>query len=133
MRHLKTYLMFFFSPDSFYAHYNCALWSDNVIHKTSSGDKESSSSSSSLADEAAKTFQGVETAVVNAMFTKCAYCKHFGASVRCKGAKESSKTFYHFACGAASGSFMNKPTLLLVGTESLHKVASLGELTKNLL
>ena len=29
---------------------------------------------------------------------------------------------YHFPCAAASGSFMNKPSLTVVGTESLEKV-----------
>jgi hypothetical protein len=51
------------------------------------------------------------------------YCKHFGASVRCK----ASGKFYHFPCASASGSFMQKSTLTLVGTDSLDKVASHGK------
>ena len=62
-------------------------------------------------------------AVVNGMVQKCVYCKHFGASVRCK----ASGRFYHFPCASASGSFLQKSTLTLIGMDSLDKVASLGK------
>jgi hypothetical protein len=62
-------------------------------------------------------------AVVNGMVQKCQYCRHFGASVRCK----ASGKFYHFPCASASGSFLQKSTLTLVGTDSLDKVANYGE------
>ena len=54
---------------------------------------------------------------------RCAYCKHFGASVKCM----ASGKMYHFPCAAASGSFMHKPTMTLVGTESLSKVSTYSD------
>lgn len=66
---------------------------------------------------------GLEEAVVASLWQKCNYCKHFGASIRCR----ASGKFYHFPCGAASGSFMQKSTLSLIGMDSLTQVATLGK------
>ena len=65
----------------------------------------------------------VDKAVKASINQKCAYCNHFGASVKCK----ASGKMYHFPCAAASGSFMNKPTLTVVGTESLDKVGKYAD------
>lgn len=66
---------------------------------------------------------GLEEVIVSALMQKCQYCKHFGASLKCK----VSGKFYHFPCAAASGSFMQKSNYLVVGTDSISKISSLGE------
>ena len=87
-----------FEGTYFYVHENCATWS-------------------------ADTISGVDLAVRASVNQKCSYCKHFGASVKCK----ESGRMYHFPCAAASGSFMHKPTMTLVGTDSLSKVSAFGK------
>ena len=69
-----------------------------------------------------KGFSGVESAVIKGMVQKCNVCKRFGASVKCK----FSGKFYHWACACVSGAYMDKKRLILVGTDSLSKVATLG-------
>lgn len=110
----------------FYVHENCAIWSHGV---TKNSVKEEASSSEKTPEKGAankkwaESLQGVDKAVSAAINQKCMHCKHFGASVRCK----ASGKMYHFPCAAASGSFMHKPTLTLVGTDSLSKVSGYGE------
>ena len=100
----------------FYVHENCANWSFGTKKLPV---KEEESKEKKLAE----LIQGVDKAVAASVTQKCAYCKHFGASVKCK----ASGKMYHFPCAAASGSFMHKPTMTLVGTESLDKVAKYGK------
>ena len=109
----------FESSGHFFAHYQCALWSFGVRIK-----KDDTASTSTESPSKEKTLIGVEKAVINAMYQKCAHCKHFGASVKCK----ASGRYYHYPCGYASGSFMQKHTRLLIGTESLKRVADLGRI-----
>ena len=100
-------------------HENCARWSDGVILK--GGSKEETPEKTPDKNSKKKTGEliGVDKAVKASINQKCVHCKHFGASVKCR----ASGKFYHFPCAAASGSFLHKPTLTLVGTESLSKVS----------
>eukprot|EP00094_Tigriopus_californicus_P002578 TCALIF_02490-PA protein Name:"Similar to Kmt2c Histone-lysine N-methyltransferase 2C (Mus musculus)" AED:0.04 eAED:0.11 QI:0/0.63/0.25/1/0.81/0.66/12/0/2215 len=108
--------LIFESSGHLFVHKQCALWSTDVTkRKSEEGESENLE----------KVLIGVEKAVTAAMWQKCAHCKHFGASVKCK----ASGKFYHFPCGAASGSFMQKSTYLLVGAEYLTKVANLADPT----
>ena len=106
----------------FYVHGNCALWSDGVKKPPNSKEDEK-------VDKTPEKFKlterliGVDKAVRASASQKCTYCKHYGASVKCK----ASGRVYHFPCAAASGSFMHKPTSTLVGTDSLSKVAGFGK------
>ena len=109
-------------------HEKCALWSDGVIRKKRIRE-ESTSSESPSKPEADYRYINVDQAVVNCITEKCVYCKHFGASVKCR----ASGKFYHWPCATASGSFMYKhkqdkqDVRILVGTDSLEKV---GEFCK---
>ena len=118
----------------FYVHENCAAWSSGVRplkpKEEPKEDNEKTPEKQKMKNTndaaAAATLIGVDKAVSASVRQKCTYCKHFGASVKCK----ASGRMYHFPCAAASGSFMHKPTLTLVGTESLSKVGDYGK-TKN--
>lgn len=105
----------------FYVHENCAAWSDGVARKVV---KEEETDKTPEKKKKIDSYIGVDKAIIASVNQKCVYCKHFGASVKCKA---SGKT-YHFPCAAASGSFMHKPTLTLVGTDSLSKVSGFGKL-----
>ena len=96
-------------------HERCSIWSHGVRQKKETSLDEAMSS---------KGLSGLEDAVITSAWNRCAHCKHFGASIKCK----ASGKFYHFPCGAASGSFMHKATLTLIGSASLAKVGNLGEL-----
>jgi len=98
----------------FYVHERCSYWSHGVVTKKETSLEEAVHS---------RGLSGLEGAVIEAAWQRCAHCKHFGASVKCK----ASGLFYHFPCAAASGSFMHKASMSLVGSASLAKVASLGE------
>jgi hypothetical protein len=98
----------------YYVHERCSLWSHGVTTKKETSLEEAVHS---------RGLSGLEGAVISAAWQRCAHCKHFGASVKCK----ASGRYYHFPCGAASGSFMHKVTLSLIGSTSLSKVASLGK------
>ena len=82
--------------------------------------KDSSDSDDANAKE---ILSGLEKSLVNAMYQKCNHCRHFGASMKCK----SSGKFYHFPCGAASGSYMQKSPQLFIGHDSLKQVGNLGK------
>jgi hypothetical protein len=111
-------------PGYFFVHDNCAVWSENVAKRAIKGESGASSEKTpEKKKQKAETLAGVDLAVLKSINQKCLYCKHFGASVKCK----ASGTFYHFPCAAASGSFMHKPTLTLVGTDSLSKVSGYGK------
>ena len=97
-------------------HSNCAEWSHGV-KREGSGSEEGGDAN------AMETLSGLEKSVVNAMYQKCNHCRHFGASMKCK----SSGKFYHFPCGAASGSYMQKSPQLFIGHDSLNQVGSLGK------
>jgi len=96
----------------YYAHYNCALWSAGVSKSKSEPTKES----------AVPVLRHVSQAVLNGITTKCAHCKHHGATVQCK----ASDRVYHWPCAVASGSFMEKASLTMVSVESYDKVAELA-------
>lgn len=104
---------------AFYVHSNCADWSHGVMRK-----KDGSGSEDGGDANAKELLSGLEKSVVNAMYQKCNHCKHFGASMKCK----SSGKFYHFPCGAASGSYMQKSPQLFIGHDSLKKVGNLGKI-----
>ena len=106
-----------------YVHFNCAIWSYGVIRKKE--EKESPKDSKDPKDKKADDVANLENVLLDAIGQKCAHCKHYGASLRCRG---NNSKFYHFPCGAASGSFMQKSTLTIVGTDSLSKVASIGKI-----
>ena len=103
----------------FYAHFNCALWSSGVSKSSSSdsGTKDPKESPSS-----APILKYVSEAVLKGIGTKCAYCKHYGASVPCK----ASNRMYHWPCAVASGCFMEKASLTMVGVDSYDKVAEVS-------
>ena len=109
----------------FYVHENCAIWSDGVKRPPIKDESkpESMDKTPEKKSKLAETITGVDLAVSKSVNQKCTYCKHFGASVKCK----DSGKFYHFPCAAASGSFMYKGTTTLVGTDSLSKVANFGK------
>ena len=90
----------------FFVHENCAAWSDGVNIKK--GPKEEVMSPDKLANTTpekskiktnADNMTCVDKAVKASINQKCAYCNHFGASVKCK----ASGKMYHFPCAAASG------------------------------
>ena len=104
---------------TFYVHSNCADWSHGVMRR-----KKDGAGSEDGGDANAKgMLTGLEKSVVNAMYQKCNHCRHFGASMKCK----SSGKFYHFPCGAASGSYMQKSPQLFIGHDSLKQVGNLGK------
>ena len=112
----------------FYVHENCAMWSDGVTKKAVKAEDPASEASNKTPEKAKNKKDnsiliGVDKAVKASTNQRCAYCKHFGASVKCK----ASGKMYHFPCAAASGSFMHKPTMTLVGTESLSKVSTYSD------
>ncbi len=96
-------------------HERCALWSHGVRQKKETSIDEAMNS---------KGLSGLEEAVIQAAWQKCAHCRHYGASIKCRA---GGSRFYHFPCGAASGSFMHKGSLTLVGAPSLAKVAGIVE------
>ena len=55
---------------------------------------------------------------VDTNFSRCAHCKHYGATVACK----ASDRVYHWPCAVASGAFLEKSTLVMVSVESYDKV-----------
>ena len=90
----------------FFVHENCAAWSEGVNVKK--GPKEEVMSPEKLANTTpektkikknADNMSCVDKAVKASINQKCAYCNHFGASVKCK----ASGKMYHFPCAAASG------------------------------
>ena len=109
----------------FYVHEKCALWSEGVIRKKRIREENSSSESPSKPEGPDYRYINVDQAVFNGITQKCVYCKHFGASVKCK----ASGKYYHWPCATASGSFMYKhkqdkqDIRILVGTDSLEKVS----------
>ena len=109
----------------FYVHEKCALWSDGVLRKKRIKEDESEKK-----NEPEYRYINVDQAVSNSITQKCVYCKHFGASVKCK----ASGKFYHWPCATASGSFMYKhkqdkqEMRILVGTDSLEKVSEFCKL-----
>ncbi len=108
----------------FFVHINCAVWSDGVNAKAIKEEEaESKDSPSKSKSKNQNMINGVDQAIVLAMVQKCQHCKHFGASIKCK----ASGKFYHIPCAAASGSYLHKPTLTLVGTDSLAKVPNYGK------
>ena len=105
--------LLFESSGTFYAHFNCALWSSGVSKsKTESASKDSST----------PILKHVSGAVLKAIGTKCAHCKHYGASVSCK----ASDRVYHWPCAVASGAFLEKSSLTMVSVESYESVAALA-------
>ena len=88
-------------------------------------EENSSSESPSKPEGPDYRYINVDQAVFNGITQKCVYCKHFGASVKCK----ASGKYYHWPCATASGSFMYKhkqdkqDIRILVGTDSLEKVS----------
>ena len=112
-----------FEVTYFYVHENCATWSDGIKKPAVKDETKDSEKTPEKKDKLADTITGVDLAVRASVNQKCSYCKHFGASVKCK----ESGRMYHFPCAAASGSFMHKPTMTLVGTDSLSKVSAFGE------
>ena len=111
----------------FYVHENCAVWSDGVTKKAVKSEDSSEATNNKTPEKNKKKDNsiliGVSKAVKASTNQRCAYCKHFGASVKCM----ASGKMYHFPCAAASGSFMHKPTMTLVGTESLSKVSTYSD------
>ena len=108
----------------FYVHEKCALWSEGVVRKKRITEEGTSSDTSSRPKPEYR-YTNVDQAVFDCMTQKCVYCKHFGASVRCK----ASGKHYHWPCATASGSFMYKhkqdkqDVRILVGTDNLEKVS----------
>ena len=117
-------ILLFETSGHFYVHENCATWSEGIKKPAVKDEKESADKTPEKKSGKITEMTGVDLAVKSSVNQKCAYCKHFGASVKCK----ESGRMYHFPCAAASGSFMYKPTMTLVGTDSLSKVSSFGEL-----
>ena len=107
----------------FYVHENCAIWSDGVTAKKPSEKEAEKEKTPEKKKTTPEYLMGVDKAVRNSVTQKCEHCKHFGATVKCK----ASGKMYHFPCAAASGSFMNKPSLTVVGTESLDKVSKYAD------
>ena len=112
-----------FEVTYFYVHENCATWSDGIKKPAVKEEAKESEKTPEKKDKLADTISGVDLAVRASVNQKCSYCKHFGASVKCK----VSGRMYHFPCAVASGSFMHKPTMTLVGTDSLSKVSAFGK------
>lgn len=108
----------------FYVHENCAIWSHGVSKNPVKEEANTEKTPEKGSKKWTESLQGIDKAVSAAINQKCMHCKHYGASVRCK----ASGKMYHFPCAAASGSFMHKPTLTLVGTDSLSKVSGYGKL-----
>ena len=117
-------ILLFETSGHFYVHENCATWSEGIKKPAVKDEKESADKTPEKKSGKITEMNGVDLAVKSSVNQKCGYCKHFGASVKCK----ESGRMYHFPCAAASGSFMYKPTMTLVGTDSLSKVSSFGEL-----
>ena len=96
-----------------------------MIRKKRIREENSSSESPSKPEGPDYRYINVDQAVFNGITQKCVYCKHFGASVKCK----ASGKYYHWPCATASGSFMYKhkqdkqDIRILVGTDSLEKVS----------
>ena len=103
-------------------HVECSLWSHGVRVRKDEPDSEEAKDETE-SEMLARRLENVETTVLKAALNKCAHCKHYGASLKCK----ASGRFYHHPCAAASGSFMQKGSYLFVGADSLGKVASYGE------
>ena len=97
----------------FYAHFNCALWSAGVTKAQADSSKEGA---------AAPILKFVSEAVLKGIGTRCAACKHYGATVPCK----ASTRAYHWPCAVASGCFMEKSSLSMVSVESYDKVAEIS-------
>jgi histone-lysine N-methyltransferase MLL3 len=116
-------ILLFETSGHFYVHENCATWSEGIKKPAVKDEKESADKTPEKKSGKITEMTGVDLAVKSSVNQKCAYCKHFGASVKCK----ESGRMYHFPCAAASGSFMYKPTMTLVGTDSLSKVSSFAE------
>ena len=64
----------------------------------------------------------VGKAVLNGIITRCAHCRHYGATVACK----ASDRIYHWPCAVASGAFLEKSSLTMVSVESYDMVASIA-------
>ena len=96
-----------FEVTYFYVHENCAAWSEGVIIKKSPKEEvvspeklaNTTPEKSKIKKNNADNMTGVDKAVKASINQKCAYCNHFGASVKCK----ASGKMYHFPCAAASG------------------------------
>ena len=97
----------------FYAHFNCALWSGGVS-KAQQGD--------GAKEATVPILKYVSEAVLNGITARCASCKHYGATVPCK----ASGKMYHWPCAVASGCFMEKASLAMVGVDSYDKVAEVS-------
>lgn len=107
-------------------HAQCAVWSHGVV-KTKKEEETPAAEGAVVPKSPSKeSLCGLEKSVVNAMYQKCNHCRHFGASMKCR----SSGKFYHYPCGAASGSYMQRSPNVFVGHDNLAKVANLGELER---
>ncbi|XP_069067217.1 histone-lysine N-methyltransferase 2C isoform X4 [Pleurodeles waltl] len=70
-----------------WAHHRCAEWSQEVCQTEDHG------------------LVNVDKAVVSGSTERCAYCKHFGATIRCCG--EKCLHTYHYPCAAGAGTFQD--------------------------
>jgi hypothetical protein len=120
-----------FESGVFYAHFNCALWSGGVSssskgeptpEKSGGGGSASPTPPSSSKEAATPLLRFVSRAVLNGLVTRCAHCRHYGATVPCK----ASERMYHWPCAVASGAWLDKASLTMVSVEAYDKVAGLA-------
>jgi histone-lysine N-methyltransferase MLL3 len=118
-------LSLIFEPSGvFYAHFNCALWSGGVSSNSRTAAKiETTPGDKGAAKEAAiPLLRFVSQAVLKGLTSRCAHCKHYGATVPCK----ASERIYHWPCAVASGAWLEKASLAMVSVEAYDKVAGLA-------
>ncbi|XP_070175347.1 histone-lysine N-methyltransferase 2C-like isoform X3 [Littorina saxatilis] len=76
-----------------YAHYCCAVWSENV-------------------DQSEGKLKFVDRAVFSGLVQKCGYCRRYGASLACRSPRCTRK--FHFPCASAGNCFQDLKTLSLL-------------------
>ena len=108
----------------FYAHFNCALWSGGVSSSKAIKIEltPEKGGASPAAKEATPLLRFVSKAVLNGLVTRCAHCKHHGATVPCK----ASERVYHWPCAVASGAWLDKASLTMVSVEAYDRVAGIA-------